>query len=342
MGDWELRDPLFLLVAFLAPVVFYLVTRASSTLRYSSLLVVDQAPRSWKVRLVRLPAILLSLAVVFFAIALARPRTPDSETKITRQGISMVMVIDRSGSMQARDLVKDDSSVDRMEVVKDVFRQFVLGEDQAGAGRPDDLIGLIAFARYADSLCPLTLDHGNLASIVGDLQIVTRRDEDGTAIGDALALAVERLRQNKAKSKVIILLTDGVNNAGMIEPGQAAQLAASHEIKVYCIGAGTDGLAPVPVVDPFTGRQVLRAAQVEIDEETLKQIAEKTNGRYFRATDQQALTEIYQEIDRLERTKITEIRYLQYTEHYVKFVLWGLCLVCTATIANGSVFRKLP
>jgi Ca-activated chloride channel family protein len=210
------------------------------------------------------------------------------------------------------------------------------------AGRPDDLIGLIAFAGYADSLCPLTLDHGSLVSMLEDLEIVRTRGEDGTALGDGLALAVERLRQSKAKSKVVILLTDGVNNTGAIDPPRAAELAASQNVKVYSIGAGTDGLAPFPTIDPFTGRQVLEPTYVEIDEETLKAIADKTGGRYFRATDREGLANIYAEIDRLERTKVTEVRYLQYTEHYVSFVVAGLGLMTVAAVAGGSVFRRLP
>ena len=226
-------------------------------------------------------------------------------------------------------------------MVKDVFQEFVLGGD-AGRGRPDDVIGLVAFAGYADSLCPLTLDHGNLVTMVQDLEIVNRRNEDGTALGDGLALAIERLRRSKAKSKIAILLTDGVNNTGAIAPDQAAELAVSQGIKVYCIGAGTQGLAPFPAIDPFTGRQVLRRTYVEIDERMLEEIAHLTGGRYFRATDRDSLTEIYAEIDRLERTKVTETRYLQYTEHYISFVISALALISIATFTNATIFRSLP
>jgi Ca-activated chloride channel family protein len=337
----EFRDPLFLLLALIAPLVLRLASRSASAVRFSSLSIPDRAARSWRVRLAKLPALLIAIAALSLAVALAGPRTPDAETKVSREGIAIMAVIDRSGSMHARDLVKDDLSVDRLAVVKDVFRQFVLGGG-AGRGRPDDMIGLITFAGYADSLCPLTFDHGNLVSMVDDLEIVTRRDEDGTALGDGLALAVERIRHSKAKSKVVILLTDGVNNAGAIDPQQAAELAASQNIKVYCIGAGTDGLAPFPALDPFTGRQRLQPMYVEIDEETLRAIAEKTGGRYFRATDKDSLAGVYAEIDRLERTKINEIRYLQYTEHYGAFVIAGLSLMSIAAVASGSVFRTLP
>jgi Ca-activated chloride channel family protein len=337
----EFRDPLLLWLALLAPLIFFLASRSPSVVRFSSLTLLDRAVRSWRVRLSQLPALLMAIGAASLAVALAGPRTPDAQTKVSREGIAIMAVIDRSGSMHARDLVKDDLSVDRLEVVKDVFRQFVLG-GEAGGGRPDDMIGLIAFAGYADSLCPLTLDHANLASMAGDLQIVGERAEDGTAIGDGLALAVERLRQSTAKSKVVILLTDGVNNAGAIDPEQAAELAAAHHMKVYCIGAGTDGLAPFPAVDPFSGRQRLEPMYVEIDEETLQAIARETGGRYFRATDKESLAEVYAEIDRLERTAVTEVRYLQYTEHYSAFVLAGMSLVGVAAIANSTVFRTLP
>ncbi len=343
MGDIEFRDPAFLLLGLLVPFAYWLASRTPALIRYSSLSIPDAAPRSLRVRLTRLPAVLMALAVLLFSVAIAGPRTPDAETKVSRQGIAIMMVVDHSGSMQARDLVKDDYSIDRLTVVKDVFRQFVLGDgQQAGDGRPDDTIGLIAFAGYADSLCPLTLDHGNLTTMAEDLEIVSTREEDGTAIGDGLALAVERLRQSKAKSKVAILLTDGVNNAGVIDPEQAAEVAAASGVKVYCIGAGTQGSAPFPTVNPFSGRTELRLVDVELDEETLKMIAETTSGRYFRATDREALARVYAEIDDLERTKVTEFRYLQYHEHYRSFLLAGLLLIGIAATSQASLFRTLP
>ena len=156
------------------------------------------------------------------------------------------------------------------------------------------------------------------------------------------ALAVERLRRSSANSKVVILLTDGVQNAGSVDAEQAAELAVSQNIKVYCIGTGTSGLAPVPRADPFTGQMTLRPMYVEIDEETLRDVADKTGGVYYRATDKEALSQVYAEIDQLERTKITEIRYLQYTEHYVSFVIAGLALMTVAAVSGATVFRTLP
>lgn len=342
MMGWEFRDPWFLLLVLVAPLLAWLSARRPSRVQFSSLTWVADSPRSLRARLAVLPTVLWTLASVLLAVAIAGPRTPDEQTKISRKGIAIAMVLDRSSSMNARDLVQGDTSVDRLTVVKEVFRRFVLGGEGAGRGRPNDMIGLVAFARYADSLCPLTLDHGNLVGMLDDIQIVTERREDGTAIGDALALAVERLRHSPARSKIAILLTDGVNNSGQLEPMQAAELAAEHNVKVYCIGAGTQGVAPVPTIDPFTGRQVLTRAFVEIDEPSLKKIASRTGGRYYRATDEEALAEVYREIDRLERTKIIEMRYLQYHEHYAGFVMAGFVLLALAAVADRSLLRRLP
>ncbi len=252
MFDWEFGDAWFLTLLIAAPLVFWLTTRPASLLRFSSASLFDRTSRSARQRLTYLPATLLTLAFVALVISLAPPRTPQRETKVTRDGIAIMMVVDLSSSMDARDMVEDDRSLNRLAVVKDVFEDFVEGTDQtAGRGRPDDLIGMVTFARYADSVCPLTLDHGNLINMVKDLEIVSQRKEDGTALGDGLGLAVERLRRSKAKSRIAILLTDGVTNAGVIEPGKAAELAAENDIKVYCIGVGTQGMAPVPYTDMF-------------------------------------------------------------------------------------------
>jgi len=342
MFEVELKDPWFLALIVFAPLVYWVSARARSTVRFSSLELLSETPHSLRSRVSQLPSVLLGLSVVLLAIALARPRTPDALTRVHREGVAIMMVVDRSGSMNARDLVKDDFSVDRLSVVKDVFKQFVVGDGDSNAGRPDDMVGLISFGGYADSICPLTLDHGNLALMVDELEIVTDRSEDGTAIGDALALSVERLRKSQAKSRVAILLTDGENNAGVITPKQASELAAAHEIKVYCIGAGTNGIAPVPAIDPFSGRTRLVGRQVSIDEKTLKEIAQQTGGEYFRATDVESLSQVYEQINQLETTKISEVRYLRYTEHYQAWVIALICCVGVASFTSATLFRKLP
>ncbi len=341
MFEWEFADLWFLWLLLFAPIVFLLGLRPTSLLRFSSAALLQGTFRSARQQLSFVPALLLTFAFVTLVIALARPRTPQRETKVTREGIAIMAVVDLSSSMDARDMVEDDLSFNRLSAVRDVFVDFVEGTDQtAGRGRPDDLIGMVTFARYADSLCPLTLDHGNLINMVKDLEIVSRQDEDGTALGDGLGLAVERLRRSKAESRVAILLTDGVTNAGVIDPLKAAELAAENDIKVYCIGVGTQGMAPVPVNGVF-GPQLV-AQPVEIDEKTLKEIAQKTSGAYFRAVDKDALAEIYREIDRLERTEVSEVRYLQYSEHFAYFVATSLCLMATALVLHGSLFRRLP
>ena len=336
---WEFSHPWLLLLALLAPVVFALARRSSSAVVYSSLELLDRAPRSMRARLASIPAFLLALGTLSLAVAMSGPRVGDSTSKVRREGIAICMVVDRSGSMQALDLRLGDEAISRLDAVKQVFREFVLGDDET-EGRPDDLIGIVTFGTYADGVCPLTLDHRNLIAILDQLQIATVRSESGTAIGEGLALAVERLREHEAQSKVIILLTDGVNNSGTISPKQAAELAADHNIRVYTIGAGTNGEAPVPMETPL-GIE-LRKTRVEIDEDTLKEIARKNNGRYYRATDGAALRDIVQEIDQLERSEVIEIRYLQYTERYPLFALTALVLLLAATLSAGTVFRRLP
>ena len=356
MFEWEFRDPWFLWLLPLAWLAFWLANRPRASVIFSSLLLFKDTPSSPRMWLLKLPPLLFALATVTIIVGLARPRTPSRESRVARDGIAIMMIVDQSSSMNARDLVEDDRSINRLDVVKRVFLDFVLGEDRreegllsaaaglngrATAGRADDMIGLVTFAGYADSVCPLTLDHANLANIVSELQIVTDRNEDGTAVGDGLGLAIERLRRNSAKSKVAILLTDGVNNAGIIPPLKAAELAAESQVKVYCIGAGTNGVAPMPYQDAF-GRPMLVAQPVEIDEETLKQIADQTGGQYFRAENVEALREVYREIDQLEKTQVSEVRYLRYTEHFPWLVAASLLLCAAASILENTLLRKLP
>lgn len=338
---FELSDPLFLLLGLAAPLVFLWAHRPPAHVTFSSLDLVEGARRSLRARLLWLPAALLATATLLLAIALAGPRTGDAVTEVEHEGIAIAMVVDRSGSMEARDFVRGDTSTSRLDVVKRIFRDFVLGGGDFGEGRPDDLVGLVAFARYADGLCPLTLDHGNLVAILDELETPTRDDENATAIGEGLALAVERLRRQETASKVVILLTDGVNNAGEIEPLQAADLAAQHGIKVYTVGAGTTGYAPMPL-QTRDGRTRLGRAYVEIDEASLRAIAERSGGRYFHATDEDGLREVIEEIGRLERSEVSEIRYLEYAYHFHGFVVAALAAVGAAALLAGSWLRRLP
>jgi Ca-activated chloride channel family protein len=340
MPDFELRDPLLLAFALLAPVVYALASRLPSVVTVSTLSHFHGAPRSLRSRLAKLPALLLAAATVVLSVALAGPRTGDSSTHVNREGIAIVMAVDRSGSMNARDFVAGDASVSRLDAVKKVFHDFVDG-GETGKGRSDDLIGLVVFGTYADGVCPLTLDHTNLLAILDDTQIALEASEASTALGEGLGLAIERLRESKAKSKVVILLTDGVSNAGEIDPMQAAKLAADNGIKVYTIAAGTRGMAPIPVRGS-DGREYLRRVYVDMDEETMRKIAEATGGKYFHARNAEGLAEVYAEIDRLERTEVTEVRYLQYREHFPALVEAGMGLIALAALASATFLRRLP
>jgi Ca-activated chloride channel family protein len=340
MINMEFRDPWLLLVALLAPLAARWMMRPRGVAQYSSADLLDDLPRSLRQSLRWLPAVLVGLAVVGLSVALARPRSPRSETRIRGQGIAIMLVIDRSGSMDARDLVPDDIRQNRLDVVKTVVRAFVLGEHGVGKGRPNDVIGLVTFAAFADGICPLTMDHGNLVQLIEDTQLATV-DEDGTAVGDGLGLAVSRLRECKVASKVVILLTDGQNNAGVVEPLQAAMLAKDSQIRVYCIGAGTRGRAPIPQRDEL-GRTYLVSTYVDIDERTLRRIARESGGKYFRATDLQSLAEVYTEIDQLEKSEVSEVRYLLYDEHYFPWVMTGFVLLILAFLADALWFRPYP
>ena len=339
-ADWELRDPWFLLAGLIVPLLWLLLRRSPGVVVYSSLTIPLAAPRSARARLAGLPPLLLALAALMIAVALAGPRRGDATTRVSRDGIALMMVIDRSGSMNARDFA-DDTEINRLQTVQRVFRDFLTDADGA-ARRPDDLIGAIAFGSYPDSVCPLTLDHGSLATIVGDLEILSARNESATAIGDGLALAVERLREHTARSKVVILLSDGEDNASIIDPLTSAQLASDHAVKVYTIGAGRDGNVLFPYFDPRTQQQSLRRQYFELDEEQLIEIANITGGQYFAAEDKTSLEEVIAEIDLLERSEITEERFLRYTEFFQVFIQAALVCVALAGILGGTVLRRLP
>lgn len=341
MQTFEFRDPALLWLALLALPVFWWAARKPGSIMFSSLSWLPEGVKGWRVRFSWIPAAMLALASAALAVALAGPRIGDETSRIQRKGIAIMMVMDTSGSMAALDLSEGDEELTRLDAVKKVFNEFVSG-GKLTKGRPDDSIGLVSFARYADARCPLTFDHLNLKLISEDLEIVADRNEDGTAIGDALGLGVQRLKESPAESKVIILLTDGMNNAGDLTPLQAAQLAEALGMRVYTVGAGTEGLAPVRVEDPFTGRMVIRAMQVQIDETTLRQIADRTKGRYFRATDSDSLKEIFSEIDKLERTQISEIRFQKYHEYFEVFAASGLALACLGWGLGLTLFRRMP
>lgn len=254
-------------------------------------------------------------------VCLARPRFGQERTIVSTEGIAIEMIVDKSPSMQALDFRINGEPVDRLTAVKNVATRFVIGEDSL-QGRPSDLIGLTSFSGYADNISPLTLDHYFLIDSLRAESIVQDRGESGTAIGDAIAFAVEKLKslelrnaEKSIKSRIAILLTDGENNAGELDPMAAADLATAIGIKIYTIGVGTkDGEAKIPITNPLTGRTMLRSMAVSIDEDTLTAVAEKTGGKYFRATDTDSLIDIYQEIDQLEKSNVESRNLADYRE----------------------------
>ena len=340
MAALEFREPLLLLLAVLAVPVFLLARRAPGRVVFSSLSLLPTVAIGWRARFAWVPDALLAAALLALVVALAGPRIGERTSHVQREGIAIMMVVDTSGSMSALDLSTSSRERTRLQAVQDVFERFVLGGGEL-PGRPDDAIGLVSFAGYADTAAPLTLDHENLVAVARNLEITTLREENFTAIGDALGLAVERLRESPAESRIALLLTDGVNNAGVETPAAAAELARSQNVKVYTIGAGSTGIAHMRVPDGRRGT-TLRAVAVEIDEETLRDVAERTGGRYFRADNAEALVDVYAEIDRLERTRITEDRTRQYNELYAAPLLAALLLAALGWLARGAVFARVP
>jgi Ca-activated chloride channel family protein len=293
-------------------------------LRFSSVSIAERAGRSWAVRLRWVVPALRSSALAVLIVCMARPLKANERANVRREGIAIEMLIDRSGSMETDDFIVGGRATTRLDVVKSVVESFITGGDDL-PGRPDDLIGLIAFATYADSTCPLTFDHDHLVEVVRQTEIPRIREEQNTAIGDAIALGVERMRRIDERidigsdvvirGKVMILLTDGENTAGDIHPIRAGDLAASFGIKIYTIGAGSDR--------PPSLRQMMRGRTGGIDEATLKEIAARTGGKYFRATDTESLRSIYAEIDDLERTEIEQRRFTEYKDLSVESVRLG-------------------
>jgi Ca-activated chloride channel family protein len=296
----------------------------------------------------------LGLCLVF--IALARPQAGKAESRIAGQGIAIELVLDVSGSMEAIDFQLGGRDVNRLEAVKHVVSEFVLGSRATGlSGRPDDLIGLVAFGGFADSKCPLTLDHGALVDIVQGLEIPrpirdsrgtvinaeTLREELATAIGDGVAVAVDRERAAKAKSKVIILLTDGDSNAGVVDPLEAARIAADLGIRLYTIGIGRSGVVPLPQDDGFGNRELV-PARLRLDEDLLREMARIGHGRYFHASDSEGLAQVYAEIDKLEKTRFEETKYSEYRELFPWFAATGIALILGVGVLMESRFRSLP
>jgi Ca-activated chloride channel homolog len=274
-------------------------------------------------------------------LALAGPQWGVRTTTIEREGIAIAVVIDTSSSMSAIDLRLDDRPSNRLEVVKATLRDFVTGGEVAQGGRAGDAIGMVAFARYADTISPPTLDHEALLGLLDQIGIVELPTEDGTAIGDAIVRAIDLLDKATGASKAIVLLTDGSYNAGEVEPLVAAQLAGAYGIRIHTIGAGSRGTALIPVAAPDGGTEYLQS-EVTIDEATLEQIAQLTGGRYFRATDGAALRTIYAEIDRLEKAPNVAEHQQRYVELYPLVTALCLSLLLFEILMINTRLRAIP
>lgn len=330
MFGFEFANPkYFLLLVLLVPMILWYVLREKKShadLQFSSLRAFKGIKHSGRIWLRHVLFALEVLAIVFLVFALARPQSSNSWQTYTSEGIDIVLALDVSGSMLARDF-----DPDRLEAAKTVAQKFILE-------RPQDKIGLVIFAGESFTQCPLTTDQRVLVNLIRDVK--SGMIEDGTAIGLGLANAVNRLKDSPAKSKVVILLTDGVNNRGAIAPATAAELAKTYGIRVYTIGVGTYGEAPYPVQTPF-GVQ-MQNVPVEIDEDILQQIATLTGGKYFRATDNNKLEQIYKEIDQLEKSKIEVKHFSKKNEQYFIFGLIGMVLLIAQALLRYTVLRKIP
>jgi Ca-activated chloride channel family protein len=354
--DIRFASPWALLALALVPLVALWLSRrgGSGSVRFSSIANARLSGSSLRRRLAPLPAALRLAAVALLVIALARPQAGREKVRDVTKGIAIQMVLDRSSSMSA-EMDYRGMHLDRLSVVKKVFDEFVMGNGQTLEGRPNDLIGMVAFARYADTMAPLTLGHGALLRFLDQVKIVTRRTEDGTAIGDAIALAAARLKtaeEDYARfagegdtkdytitSKIIILLTDGQNNFGRWTPEEAAKLAAQWGIKIYTIGVGdAEGVTSV--------RTLLGTFKVptgaRVDMRPLRTVAETTGGIFRMADSDEALREVYAEIDRLEKSEVESVRYVDYREMFVPFALAALLLVVLEAIVSSTALRRIP
>jgi Ca-activated chloride channel family protein len=280
-------------------------------------------------------AVLRWLVLVLFIVGLAQPRLMKSQTQVKASGVDMVVAFDLSGSMAAEDFELHGKNVNRLTMAREVLQEFI-------EKRPNDRIGLVVFASEAFIASPLTLDHDFLMENLNRLQLGTI-DPNKTAIGSGLSTAINRLRDLKAKSKIVILMTDGVNNAGKVSPLTAAEAAQALGVKVYTIGVGTRGMARTPAGrNPLTGQVVYQMQQVDIDEDTLKKIAEDTGGKYYRADNAERFQAIYEEIDKLEKTEADIKKYTQFRELFPWVVSFGLSLLLLEVVLSQTVFRRLP
>ncbi len=362
----QLYSPWALILLLVLPVMAYLMLRGKGTaaVRFPSLVDMKICLVSWRIRFRPLLTIARLLCVALLIVALARPRKGTVLSEISTEGVAIEAVVDHSGSMQT-EMDYYGQKLNRLEVVKKVLSDFIEGDKKDLKGRSNDLVGLISFARYADTKCPLVHSHNVLLEFLKKTEIVKIRSEDGTAIGDAVALGAARLHKAeeeiqqrrtqlvssgekisdadesgfKIKSKVIILLTDGINNAGQYDPLEAAELAKKWGIKIYTIGIGSS--QSFTTIQSF-GRTLRVPTPQQLDERLLEAIAEKTGAFYGRADDAKALRKIVEKIDELEKTEVKSVQYTLFAEHFGPWTLTALLVFAAEILASCTVFRKIP
>jgi len=319
---WLLVIPVLLVLHY----IYQEVAERRPHMRVSTAVPWMASGRSFMALLRHVPFLLRTFALVMIIVAIARPRSSEEMERVDTEGIDIVLAMDVSTSMLARDLTPD-----RINASKDIAIEFI-------AQRPTDRMGIVVFAGESFTQCPLTTDRATLINLMKEVQ--TDLIEDGTAIGNGLATAVARMKDSDAKSRVVILLTDGVNNRGEISPQMAAEIAKTYGVRVYTIGVGKEGMAPYPVMTPW-GVEV-QNVKVEIDEALLAEIAESTGGRYFRATDNTKLSEIYSEINKMEKARTTVDSFPVYKELFGKYALLALLAILLELVFNWFVIRRLP
>lgn len=331
-----LQHPWFLLLLLAIPglVYFRYTRRRQPSIHYSDGATLFRLEPGWTVVAQPLLPLLYALGLAALIISLARPQAGLAESRVRTEAVDIVLLADVSTSMLAEDFdaPRLGRRINRLEAAQEVMRRFV-------RARPHDRLGLIVFAALPYTMSPLTLDHDWLLQQIERLK--AGMVEDGTAIGDAMASAINRLRESKAKSKVVILLTDGINNRGQLSPLNAAQLAKAMGVKIYAVGAGKSGLVPYPAQD-FFGRKTYQYVESEIDEATLRQIAETTGARYFRATDWASLAATYDEIDRMEKTEINVDQYTRFEERFMPWLAFGLIALTLEKLLSLTRLGRLP
>ena len=326
------QNPLFFILLVVVPVLVYLFLRKGSikrgTIKYSNLDIIKKVNTKRASRARTLLFIIRMAAVILIIIGLARPQSGSKEEEVITEGIDIILAMDVSTSMRAEDFKPKN----RLQAAKIVAQDFI-------KGRHNDRIGMVVFAGNSFTQCPLTLDYSIVLKFLKEIE--TGMVEDGTAIGMAIGTCVNRLRESKAKSKVVILLTDGRNNRGELDPVTASYIAETFDIKIYTIGAGKRGDALYPVDDPIFGKRYVRMP-VQIDENLLRKIANVTKAKYFRATDEKKLEEIYREISGMEQTEIKVKQYTRYAELFLLFINPALILILLEIVLSNTIFRKIP